>query len=238
MTGVDETGAAGKDPALLLSDVAFRYPSTGFGLAVPAFALALGERAFLRGPSGSGKTTFLGLATGLLAADRGEIAVAGQTMPRRAAARDRLRADAIGVIHQQFNLLPWLGTLANVLLPAAFGRHGVDPDAARTLLVRLGVPEALHATPARALSVGQQQRAAIARALLGRPRLLVADEPTSALDADARDAFLDLLFESADSAGAALLMVSHDEAIGRRFARAHDLREIASVQPASGVQAA
>ena len=232
MAGPDGAGTSEGAPALALRNVAFRYPSTGFGLAVPAFALAPGEGAFLRGPSGSGKTTFLALATGLLPADRGEITVAGRTMPQRGAARDRLRADAIGVIHQQFNLLPWLGTLANVLLPAAFGRGGVDRDAARSLLVRLGVPEALHGAPARALSVGQQQRAAIARALLGRPRLIVADEPTSALDADARDAFLDLLFESADAAGAALLMVSHDPAIRRRFTRAHNLREIATVDQA------
>ena len=238
MEGKAEAGRRAESSALALRDVAFRYPTTGFGLAVPAFSLAPGERAFLRGPSGSGKTTFLGLATGLLAADRGTVEVAGRPMPRRAAARDRLRAGAIGVIHQQFNLLPWLGTLSNVLLPAAFGRGGVDPDAARALLARLGVPEVLHAVPARALSVGQQQRAAIARALLGQPGLIVADEPTSALDADARDAFLDILFESADAAGAALLMVSHDEAIGRRFARAHDLREIAAVEPASGLPAA
>ena len=213
--------------ALAMRGVAFRYPATGFALAVSRFVLAPGERAFLRGPSGSGKTTFLGLATGLLAADRGAVEVAGRPMPPRAAARDRLRADAIGVIHQQFNLLPYLDTLSNVLLPAAFGRGAVEPEAARTLLDRLGVPAPLHRVAARRLSVGQQQRVAIARALLGRPRLVVADEPTSALDADARDAFLALLFETVDAAGAALLMVSHDAAIGRRFERRHDLRDVA-----------
>ncbi len=211
-------------------DVAFRYPGTGFALSVPHYTLDTGEAAFLRGPSGSGKTTLLGLATGLLAADTGEIRVAGRDMPSRAAGRDRLRADAIGVIHQQFNLLPYLDTLSNVLLPAAFGRGAADPARAVDLLERLGVQSALHGAPARALSVGQQQRVAIARALIGTPRLIVADEPTSALDTEARDAFLDLLFESARAAGAALLMVSHDPAIGRRFARADDLRDIARIQ--------
>ena len=128
-------------------------------------------------------------------------------MPRRAAARDRLRADRIGVIHQQFNLLPYLDTLSNVLMPFAFGRSndGASVDTARSLLTRLGIREDQFRAPARTLSVGQQQRVAIARALVGGPELVVADEPTSALDADTRDRFLDLLFETSDAAGAALL---------------------------------
>ena len=223
-----------------MRDAAFRYASTGFGLVVPSFSLAQGERVFLRGPSGSGKTTFLSLATGLLAADEGEVAVAGRSMPRSAAGRDRLRADGIGIIHQQFNLLPYLDTLSNVLMPLAFGR-GDPGQAARNeatdLLSRLGVPRDLHRAQARALSVGQQQRVAIARALLGRPALVVADEPTSALDVDARDAFLDVLFDCAEDAGSALLMVSHDTAIGERFPRALDLREIARVDMRAAVAA-
>ena len=216
-------------PALAFEAVSFRYPSTGFALDVDGFTLGAGERAFLRGPSGSGKTTILGLATGLLKADRGTVTVAGRPMPARSAARDRLRADAVGVIHQQFNLLPYLDTLTNVLLPSAFGREGADVGSARALLDRLGVPAALHRVPARMLSVGQQQRVAIARALAGSPRLVVADEPTSALDADTRDAFLDVLFDCVGRSGAALLMVSHDDAVGRRFARVHDLRDVARV---------
>ena len=224
----DEAGLA--DEALLMRDVRFTYRSTGFALHVPRFHLAAGEAVFLRGPSGSGKTTFLSLATGLLATESGEIAVAGEAMPERAARRDRLRASRIGVIHQQFNLLPYLDTLSNVLLPGAF-RAGTTSsrEEAHDLLTRLGVPEDLHAAPARALSVGQQQRVAIVRALLGTPALVVADEPTSALDVDARNAFLDLLFENVETVGAALLMVSHDPAIGARFAVQHDLREIASI---------
>ena len=212
--------------------VVFCYPSTGFSLAVPDFTLAPGERVFLRGPSGSGKTTFLSLATGLLAADRGEIAVAGRAMPASAAGRDRLRADLVGIIHQQFNLLPFLDTMSNVLMPLAFG--GADPsglrDAAGRLLDRLGVPAGLHRAPARTLSVGQQQRVAIARALVSRPALVVADEPTSALDVDARDAFLAILFETVAETEAALLLVSHDPAIGERFDRSLDLRDIAEAR--------
>lgn len=219
-------------PTLAMSDVAFTYPSTGFGLRIAGFDLAAGGRVFLRGPSGSGKTTFLSLATGLLAADIGKVEVAGRPMPGRASARDALRADAIGIIHQQFNLLPYLDTLSNVLLPLAFGRgsaSSANQSDARDLLERLGVPASLHGAPARALSVGQQQRVAIARALLGEPSLVVADEPTSALDVETRDAFLDVLFASVEDAGSALLMVSHDPVIGERFGHAIDLGDIAEV---------
>ena len=224
-----DAAARGDPAALSMRDVTFTYPGTGFGLHVASFALEAGGSVFLRGPSGSGKTTFLSLATGLLAADAGEVTLAGQPMPARASARDALRAGAVGIIHQQFNLLPYLDTLSNVLLPVAFGRGrgDVPTAAARDLLDRLGVPQDLHAAPARTLSVGQQQRVAIARALLGGPRLVVADEPTSALDVDARDAFLDVLFASVADAGSALLMVSHDPAVGTRFPRALDLRDIA-----------
>ncbi|MGI9357208.1 MAG: ATP-binding cassette domain-containing protein [Rhizobiaceae bacterium] len=219
-------------PTLAMSDVAFAYTSTGFGLRIVGFDLPVGGRVFLRGPSGSGKTTFLSLATGLLAADSGRIEIGGRPMPGRAAARDALRADAIGIIHQQFNLLPYLDTLSNVLLPLAFGRgfnSNADQSDARDLLAQLGVPASLHVAPARTLSVGQQQRVAIARALLGKPALVVADEPTSALDVETRDAFLDVLFACVEDAGSALLMVSHDPVIGERFERAIDLQAIAQI---------
>lgn len=217
---------------LAMKDVSFAYPNTGFALDIPQFELSSGERVFLRGPSGSGKTTFLSLATGLLEAHSGIISIAGRAMPKRASKRDAVRADSIGIIHQQFNLLPYLDTLSNVLMPLAFGRNGGSRDslsAARDLLERLGIPLSLHAASARNLSVGQQQRVAIARALLGRPALVVADEPTSALDVETRDAFLDVLFACVQEAGSALLMVSHDPVIGERFERAVDLRDVAKI---------
>ncbi|EFL87481.1 lipoprotein-releasing system ATP-binding protein LolD 2 [Ahrensia sp. R2A130] len=224
--------AANIKPTLAMSSVGFTYPSTGFAMQIDRFDLGVGERVFLRGPSGSGKTTFLSLATGLLAADTGEISITGQLMPKRAAGRDALRAGAIGIIHQQFNLLPYLDTLSNVLLPLAFGRAAESKDNiddARDLLEQLGVQAHLHNVPARALSVGQQQRVAIARALLGKPALVVADEPTSALDGETRDAFLDVLFTCVDDARSSLLMVSHDPVIGERFERAIDLCDVAQI---------
>ena len=219
-------------PALRMRGVRHRYPGTGFALSVEAFDLAADARAFLRGPSGSGKTTFLSLAAGLLAPLAGEIAVAGTSMPARPPGRDALRAEAIGIVHQQFNLLPASDVLTNVVLPLAFsrarrGRAGNARARAAATLERLGVPDALHRAPARALSVGQQQRVAIARALIGGPALVIADEPTSALDTDARDAFLTVLMEAVDGAGAALLMVSHDPVVGARFPTRLDLRDVA-----------
>ncbi len=218
-------------PTLSISDVSFAYGASGFTMQVDTFGIVPGQSVFLRGPSGSGKTTFLSLATGLLAAQSGEIAIGGTPMPTRPAARDALRADRVGIIHQQFNLLPYLDTLSNVLLPLAFGRTvGRDAEsAARDMLDRLGLPELLWKAPARTLSVGQQQRVAIARALIGKPALIVADEPTSALDVETRDAFIDVLFAQVEAAGSALLMVSHDPAIGARFDHAYDLRDIARV---------
>ena len=218
-------------PTLSMRDVAFAYGASGFAMEIDAFEVARGDSVFLRGPSGSGKTTFLSLATGLLAAKSGTIAIGGTPMPAGPSARDALRADRVGIIHQQFNLLPYLDTLSNVLLPLAFGRK-VERDAhsdARDLLDRLGLSKPLWSAPARTLSVGQQQRVAIARALIGRPALIVADEPTSALDIETRDAFIDVLFTQVEAAGSALLMVSHDPAIGDRFDTAHDLRDIARV---------
>ena len=236
MVPIEKRVAASHGDALSMRDVAFRYPSTGFGLRVPAFSLARGEAAFLRGPSGSGKTTFLGLATGLLVPDAGSVTLAGMEETHDLATlsgprRDRLRASSIGVIHQQFNLLPYADVTTNTVLPLAFAKGGMKDATgrARALLDRLGIPERLHRARASSLSVGQQQRVAIARALLGRPSLVVADEPTSALDVHARDRFLDLLFGAVAETGAALLMVSHDPAIGERFDRSLDLTEIAEV---------
>ena len=220
-------------PTLSLNGVGFSYPGGGFYLSIENFGLAAGEKVFLRGPSGSGKTTFLSLATGLLEASSGSVKIAGKEMPKSASGRDALRADAIGIIHQQFNLLPYLTTIDNVMLPVAFGREmnaGDMEQAASSLLKRLGILEPLHSARSSALSVGQQQRVAIARALLGRPALVVADEPTSALDADTRDAFLEVLFDCVDDAGSALLMVSHDAAIGERFERSANLTDIAKTR--------
>lgn len=232
--------------ALAVEGVRFAWPRSGFGLAIDAFGLAPGERVFLQGPSGSGKSTLLSLICGIVAPDAGTIEVMGAPFSALSAPRrDRLRAERFGIVFQMFNLLPYASPIDNVLLPLAFAperaaRVGREAKGeARRLMAALGLPEAvIGAGRAASLSVGQQQRVAVARALIGSPALVVADEPTSALDADAREAFLTLLFEQTAAAGAALLMVSHDAALGARFDRGVALEDIATVARPGGEGAA
>lgn len=196
-------------------------------LQVDRLHLAAGRSVFLHGPSGSGKSTLLGLLAGVLLPQSGEVRILGQAWSSlRAAARDRFRADHVGYIFQQFNLLGYLSVLDNVLLPCRFSplrrqrasRSAASPAAeAQRLLAAMGLAPALWHQPAQTLSVGQQQRVAAARALIGQPELLIADEPTSALDAALRDGFMDLLLSQCQAAGSTLVFVSHDERLAGRF---------------------
>ena len=221
-----------------MKDVSFTWRGrNGFTLAIDDFALVKGERLLLIGPSGSGKSTFLSLLAGITVPQHGVIEVLGTDIARlRGAARDRFRAEHYGIVFQMFNLLPYGSVIDNVLLPLSFSETrraraeaegGVTAAAAR-LLESLGIESALiENTSAASLSVGQQQRVAAARALIGSPELIIADEPTSSLDRNRQQAFLDLLFEDIVAANATLIMVSHDESLGRRFSRVADLTEIA-----------
>lgn len=216
-------------PLLELTDLGFAWPGQPELLDIRHFSLAPGETLFLRGPSGSGKTTLLGLLGGVQKAGRGRVALLGQDLAAlSAAARDRFRVDHTGYIFQQFNLLPFLSVRENVALPCHFSRlrrdrarqrHGSVAAATAALLGHLGLPEGLHERRAGTLSIGQQQRVAAARALIGQPELVIADEPTSALDADARESFLDLLFAECRAAGSSLLLVSHDRSLAGLFDR-------------------
>lgn len=222
------------DPIVEIDALRFAYDSGAPLLDVAAFRLDAGERLFLRGPSGSGKSTLLGLIAGVLAPDAGRVSVLGNDMATLSGAgRDRVRADHLGVIFQMFNLVPYLSVTANVALPCRFSKRrrkavGADIDGeARRLLARLGLEDAsLLARRVTDLSVGQQQRVAAARALIGGPDLVIADEPTSALDTDARDRFVALLTEEASRTGAALLFVSHDGGLASQFDRTLDLSEL------------
>lgn len=218
------------EPIIELRDVAAGYGSR-IVLALDALALARGERVFVAGPSGSGKSTLLGLVAGVLVPERGTVRVLGEDLGRLSgAARDRFRGSHCGIVFQQFNLVPYLSVIDNVLLPLRFSperraRVGAGArDEARRLLAALGLESlAGEARGVATLSVGEQQRVAVARALLGRPELVIADEPTSALDADARGAFLELLLTECRAAGSTLLFVSHDAALGPLFERRIDL---------------
>ncbi|PTD97795.1 ATP-binding cassette domain-containing protein [Pseudothauera lacus] len=231
-------------PAVALQQLSYTWPrATAPCLLIEDFVLAAGERVFLHGPSGSGKTTLLSLIGGVLDPQAGSVSVHGQVLgPLRGGRRDRFRADHIGFVFQLFNLIPYLSARDNILLPCRFSAArrarvagaGTTPAAeVARLAARLDLDGALLERPAAELSVGQQQRVAAARALIGRPPLVIADEPTSALDADRQRGFLDLLLAECSAAAAALLFVSHDARLAERFDRRVALAEI---NRAGGVQ--
>jgi putative ABC transport system ATP-binding protein len=219
-----------------LQALGFAWPGQPELLDLPSLRLERGQSLFLRGPSGSGKTTLLGLLGGVQLPGRGQVLLLGQNLAALGqGARDRFRVDHTGYIFQQFNLLPFLSVRDNVVLPCQFSalrkaraieRHGNLEKAAHTLLGRLGLSSELWSRRADALSIGQQQRVAAARALIGQPELVIADEPTSALDSDAREAFLQLLFEECRAAGAGLLFVSHDQSLATLFDRTESLTDL------------
>ncbi|WP_334155473.1 ABC transporter ATP-binding protein [Tepidimonas sp.] len=218
---------------VVLEAVRFRWPRRPQAcLDLTHLALAQGERVMLRGPSGSGKSTLLNLLSGVVTPEHGHIEVLGTRIEALSArARDRFRADHIGIIFQQFNLLPWLPVLDNVCLPCVFSarrreRAGDVQAQARRLLTQLGIAAASWARPARELSVGQQQRVAAARALMGHPDLILADEPTSALDAELQHILVDELCRACGNRGASLLFVSHDARLTERFDRVVELADI------------
>lgn len=216
-----------------LKDVHFRWPGRDdFGLSVPRFSLAAGETVLLLGESGSGKSTLLSLICGTIVAQSGIVSVAGKDIAALSAGqRDRFRAEQIGLIFQQFNLLPFASVEDNILLPLQFApkrRAAIASprDEAARLCRELDLPVDVMKARAGTLSVGQQQRVAAARALIGSPPLIIADEPTSALDAGTQAVFLDLLFAQAESNGTTLLMVSHDARLGGQFTRISHMSEI------------
>lgn len=212
--------------AILTHDLSFQWPGDQPALAFPDISLRPGEHLFLRGASGTGKSTLLSLIGGLLSPRSGQIHLLGHNLgelgPGR---RDRFRADHMGVIFQQFNLVPYLSTLANVTLPCRLSnlrnrRATPSPEAAaRALLTHLAIPESHWHQKITRLSVGQQQRVAAARSLIGAPPLILADEPTSALDTDNRDRFIELLLTLANENGTSVVFVSHDQSLAGRFDR-------------------
>jgi putative ABC transport system ATP-binding protein len=224
--------------AIDMQDVEFAWRRGRPVISISALQIRHGDRVFLRGPSGSGKSTLLALVAGILRPQAGRITVLGTDLGALPGARrDAFRAAHLGFIFQMFNLVPYLSVVDNVLLPLRFSAtrraRVVDPAAeSRRLLSELGL-DALNvdARDVTELSVGQQQRVAVARALLGRPEIVIADEPTSALDSDAREAFLKLLMQECTAAAATLLFVSHDMSLSPLFDQTISLPDINRVDP-------
>ena len=214
------------DAAIELEHVKFAWPDGPALLDIAHLRVMRGERVFVRGPSGSGKSTLLGLIGGVLAPDAGTVRVLDRPLHEMSpSARDEFRGEHVGFVFQMFNLIPYLSVRENVLLGLRFSPRRAarvaDREAeTRRLLAALGLDDPmLIDRPVTRLSIGQQQRVAAARALLGRPELLVADEPTSALDHEARHAFLQLLLGECAAHGITLLFVSHDPTLGTLFDR-------------------
>lgn len=219
-------------------DLEFRWqPDAAMVLSIDALQIAEGECLFIKGPSGSGKSTLLSLLSGVTTPVAGTVRVMDQALEQLGSVqRDRFRADHIGYIFQMFNLIPYLSVVDNVMLPCRFSArrranalqrgNGLEAEA-RRLLQHLDMDHPdLHQRAVTTLSVGQQQRVAAARGLMGSPELLIADEPTSSLDADRRESFIKLLFNECREVGATLTFVSHDASLEHLFDRTVDLAAI------------
>ncbi len=220
-----------------IDDLQFRWQGASASLLqIDDFKLAAGERVFLCGQSGSGKSTLLNLITGVQDGYSGQLQVLGQEMRSlRPAQRDSLRAASIGYIFQQFNLLPYLSVLDNAGLPCrlsperkarAIASFGSVSRAALTLMTELGLDADCFDRAVSSLSIGQQQRVAAVRALIGGPELIIADEPTSALDTAHRQRFMQQLLATCGERGISLLFVSHDNGLREQFDRVVSMEEL------------
>jgi putative ABC transport system ATP-binding protein len=215
---------------LLVENVKKAYPEPNGErlsiLDVPRLELAAGEQVVIRGRSGGGKTTLLNVIAGLTTADEGRVFINGIDITRLPeAGRDRFRARHIGFVFQTFNLLAGFTALENVLLGMTFTGQANDAGRARELLGRVGLGHRLSHKPA-ALSVGEQQRVAVARALVNRPVLLLADEPTANIDPAHQQQVIDLLREACRAEEVAMLLVTHSVEVARQFDRVEHLENL------------
>lgn len=202
---------------LKLGSVSHAYGAKSV-LATQELALTRGEHCALIGPSGAGKSTLLHILAGILPPTGGRIELDGEDLYPAGGRAGAWRAQRIGLVPQKLHLLPALTVLENVLLAQFLAGSRESTASSRELLEALGLTAQLHERPER-LSVGEQQRAAIARAIVNRPRLLLADEPTSSLDDDNAQRAVDLLFDAAGRAGALLIVATHDARVRTRFPR-------------------
>jgi putative ABC transport system ATP-binding protein len=199
---------------------------------VPKFSVGQGEKVLLLGASGSGKTTLLSLICGFLNPVSGNIYLNNQRINDLTAdKRDQYRSDNIGIIFQQFNLLPYASVIDNIILPLYFSKIRANKiinqrETALNICKSLRLSDSIKDMQASKLSVGQQQRVAVARALIGNPSLIIADEPTSSLDNDTQKNFLELMFRQIQENKSSLLMVSHDTSLASYFDRVIDINDI------------
>lgn len=195
-------------------------------LDVPHFSVAAAEQMVIVGRSGCGKSTLLHLISGISTPDSGKIQIDGLDITRLSEeGRDRFRAEKIGYVFQTFNLLPGFTALENVVLGMSFSRGKADKARARDLLERVGLGHRLTHHP-RTMSVGEQQRVAVARALANRPRLLLADEPTANVDPTNQQSIIDLIRTTCQEEEIALIMVTHAREVAEQFQRVEPLENL------------
>ena len=221
--------------AIELNDIRFYYLDRpeNIVLNIPSWSLSAGEQAFVQGPSGGGKSTLLGLLSGMLVPSEGKVTVLGQRLDNMSSRqRDQFRAMHIGYVFQQFNLMPYLNAIDNVLLATQFSNRKNTSllNEIKTLFIGLNIPEKEWNRPTRDLSIGQQQRVAIARALINKPQILIADEPTSSLDRENSEAFMRLLMPIVAENRMTLLFVSHDQSLATYFTKVESLDDFNRVE--------
>jgi putative ABC transport system ATP-binding protein len=228
MTTTPTTAYLQKTQAISLQDVTFQWPNTSSPtLDIKKWHVDKGQSIFLYGRSGSGKSTLLNIIAGILEPQQGivkildhDITVLGQ------AEKDRFRARHIGFIFQQFNLIPYLSVADNIQLSQTFSAAKRNKEQMIQLVEQLGLSASLLSRKANQLSVGQQQRVAVARALHHQPEIIIADEPTSALDTETRDEFIELLLQQAKKNTSTVLFVSHDKSLASYFDQTIDLQQL------------
>lgn len=211
--------------AVDIESLSFTWPKNNSPtLTIPRWQVPMGEQVFLRGQSGSGKSTLLNLLSGVCVASEGRLSVLGKNLTSMSSRqRDQFRAQYLGVIFQQFNLLPYMSAKENIQLGQWFnkkahkGALSKSEERYQYLAETLGLSQKLLSQQASTLSVGQQQRVAVARALIFNPQLIIADEPTSALDTEHRDKFIELLLNQCRTDNTTLVFVSHDQSLASAF---------------------
>ena len=226
-----------------INDLCFSWKNTPV-INIEKLHVAAGQHLFIEGPSGSGKSTLLNLLAGVLTPQQGKISILGQSLNQLSnSQKDVFRADNIGFIFQQFNLIPYLSVIDNITLPCSFSKKRKAKTLSRTdnlnsdlkgeairLLNALGLDdESLFKRSVNELSVGQQQRVAAARAMLGSPEIIIADEPTSALDIENRESFINTLFSECKKESITLIFVSHDTSLKAHFEHCINLQDINNV---------
>ena len=225
---------------LQINDFFLRYScDTNFSLNIDQLLIEKNTKTFIEGPSGCGKTTFLNIITGLIKPNRGQINVLDTDLTTlNPIACDQFRADHFGIIFQLFNLLPYLTVIENIILPCTFSNSKKQKallisssleDEAKRLCRELDITDTLLNKPVSQLSIGQQQRVSIARAIIGQPEIIIADEPTSALDNERKNQFMTLLLKECETYNLNLIFVSHDTSLQQHFDTSYNLNTLNTI---------